>query len=67
MARTSTNLYRAIIDGTFDTGTDPEAEVPVEGILYPRIEADTHIDRSGREWTRRAEMTVFCHEGDSEV
>ena len=73
MARTSTSLYRAIIDGTFltpadpvDTG-DPESPIPVEGVLYPRIEAETHIDRTGREWTRRAEMTVFNLADSTEV
>ncbi len=31
----------------------------MDGVLYPRLEAETHLDRNGREWTRRADMTVF--------
>ncbi|SDL30365.1 hypothetical protein [Aliiruegeria lutimaris] len=64
MARTHFDLFRAIIDGTFIADLDPVAERPVHGVLYPRTEAETHFDRRGREWTRRAEMTVFCIEKD---
>lgn len=70
VTRISTNLYRAIIDGTFtpvDPEADPDAEIPVEGILYPRTEPDTHFDRAGREWTRRADMTVFSMEDGTMV
>ena len=67
MARTSANLYRAIIDGTFTAVREEDEGRPVEGILYPRIEAETHFDTAGREWTRRAEMTVYCVEEDCVV
>lgn len=70
MTQISKNLYRAIIDGTFiavDPTADPDSEAPVEGVLYPRTEASTHFDRFGREWTRRAEMTVFSMQDDAMV
>ncbi|NDR57095.1 hypothetical protein [Aliiruegeria sabulilitoris] len=64
MARTHNDLFRAIIDGTFMADLEPATERTVLGVLYPRCEAETHIDRRGREWTRRAEMTVYCIDQD---
>ena len=55
------------MDGTFAAVRVEDEERPIEGILYPRIEAETHFDRAGREWTRRAEMTVFRMEDATEV
>lgn len=67
MAKTRGDLYRAIIDGTFAADVDMCEERPVEGVLYPRTEAETHIDRTGREFTRRADMTVFTVGEDTMV
>ena len=55
------------MDGTFAAVRVEDEERPIEGILYPRIEAETHFDSAGREWTRRAEMTVYCVEEDCMV
>jgi len=66
MAKTETNLYRAIIDGTFagDLVTDGK---PVTGVLYPRFETTTYVTSSGVERTSPADVTIHSMAGGDEV
>ena len=65
MPKTETNLYRAIIDGTIDGDLIQDGK-PAEGILYPRFQESTYIDRSGVERTSVADVT-YVPPGEDEV
>jgi len=56
MPQTNTDLYRAIMHGSpkpFDVDGEP-----VGGLLYPRFEDTTYIDRSGQERTSPADVAI---------
>lgn len=58
MPTTETDLYRAIIDGTFAGDLVVDGE-PVAGVLHPRFEETTYFDRNNIERTSRADVTVL--------
>jgi len=66
MPATNTNLYRAVIDGTFVGPLIKDGE-PVEGVLYPRFEESTYIDSIGMERTSPADVTVYPASTGDEV
>jgi hypothetical protein len=66
MAATDTNLYRAVIDGTFVGPLIKDGE-PVMGVLYPRFEDSTYVDRGGIERTSPADVTVYQLAAGDEV
>lgn len=66
MAATDTDLYRAVIDGTFVGPLIKDGE-PVKGVLYPRFEDQTYIDGGGTERTSPADVTVHRLRAGDEV
>jgi hypothetical protein len=66
MPATNTNLYRAVIDGTFVGPLIKDGE-PVEGVLYPRFEDSTYVDSIGIERTSAADVTVHRMSSGDEV
>jgi hypothetical protein len=68
MPTTSTDLYRAIKNGTFvdDKLVQKDGE-PVPGLLYPRFETTTYIDGYGQEQVSNADVTVLAKPTGDEV
>lgn len=58
MSTTTTNLYRAIKNGTFADDKFVEDDKPVPGLLYPRFETTAYIDGSGNTQFSNADVTV---------
>jgi len=58
MPKTSTDLYRAIKNGTFEGDEFVKDGEPVAGLLYPRFEASTYIDGLGMQQVSNADVTV---------
>lgn len=66
MGKTETNLYRAIIDGTFEGDLIVDGK-PVQGVLYPRFEETMYVDQSGVEKTSPRDLTVHPMASGAEV
>ena len=58
MPKTTTNLYRAIINGSFD-GPFVVDDEPEEGLLYPRFESSTYTDSYGNEKISPADVSII--------
>lgn len=61
MPTTTTNLYRAILNGTMD-GPFVVNDEPVAGLLYPRFDATTYVDHGGVERTSAADVQIVGDE-----
>lgn len=66
MAKTETNLYRAVIDGTFEGDLVTDGK-PVTGVLYPRFETTTYVTSTGVERTSPADVTIHSMPQGDEV
>jgi hypothetical protein len=64
MPTTGCDLYRAVLNGTFKNDVLVKDDQPVTGLLYPRFEATTYIDRLGIEQTSPADVTVLGDDVD---
>lgn len=61
MPQTTTDLYRAIINGSMDGPFVVDGE-PVAGLLYPRFEESTYVDGGGIERTSPADVQIASGE-----
>lgn len=64
---TNTDLYRAVIKGTFPGDVFVVDDEPVEGLLYPRFYATTYEDASGQTRTSQADLTVTTGADGEEI
>ena len=64
MPTTNTDLYRAVINGSFEGDELIKDGKPVTGVLYPRFEDTTYIDYQGKEQTSFADVTVIGSDVD---
>ena len=64
MAKTQTHLYRSVMDERFAITI---GEYPGDGILDPRWQESTYVDKKGKTRTSRADVVVTSGAGGPEV
>jgi hypothetical protein len=67
MSHTTTDLYRAIKNGTFNKDVFVVNEEAVPGLLHPRFQATTYLDKRGQQQTSQADVTVYERSSGDEV
>lgn len=67
MPKTNADLFRAIKNGTFKDDEFVKNNAPVVGLLYPRFEATSYIDGSGKEQVSDVDVTIHRLPAGDEV